>query len=477
MALNHGINTYKAKTNFTSAKQTSGSGIPVFIGAWPCHTAGGYTGKPQLAKSYDEAVKLGGYSDEWRTSTGTPKWNLCQAMYSHFKVFKMAPAIFINVFDPSKHYTGVESASFVVSDHSVELPVEAINDENLVVTDDSTTLALNTDYTVAYDEDKLLVMLVATSTHYNATNLSIAYHAADPSQITSSMIISAIEQIELCQAEVGLEPDLICAPGWSSSDTVAAVMAVKAENINGMFGGTAVIDIDSTASGVTAYSDLLEYKASHNLNEASMIDVWPMAMVGDKLFDGSVIVCGEIAQVDAANDGTPNESPSNKAVPITAVVLASGEEVNLTNLQADYVSHTAGIITFINSKGWRLWGNFTGAQPDEPEYDKKYISCYRMMWYVRNEFVRRYSDYVDRPLSRVLIDAIVNDFNSFLAGLTQSGKLCGGKIEYVDDNNPAENLIAGRFRLDCKLASPNPAEQINLYVEYDVDMLKDSINV
>ena len=58
MSLNHGINTYKSDTDFAAVK-TAGVGIPLFIGAWPCHTAGGFTGKPQLVTSFGEAKELG----------------------------------------------------------------------------------------------------------------------------------------------------------------------------------------------------------------------------------------------------------------------------------------------------------------------------------------------------------------------------------------------------------------------------------
>ena len=45
--LHHGINTYKDETNFATVK-TAGVGIPFFVGAWPCHSAGGFTGKPHI---------------------------------------------------------------------------------------------------------------------------------------------------------------------------------------------------------------------------------------------------------------------------------------------------------------------------------------------------------------------------------------------------------------------------------------------
>ena len=56
--------------------RTAASGIPFFIGAWPCHQGKGFVGKPQLVATYNEAVELGGYSDEWRAVDGAPKLSL-----------------------------------------------------------------------------------------------------------------------------------------------------------------------------------------------------------------------------------------------------------------------------------------------------------------------------------------------------------------------------------------------------------------
>ncbi len=99
-----------------------------------------------------------------------------------------------------------------------------------------------------------------------------------------------------------------------------------------------------------------------------------------------------------------------------------------------------------------------------------------MQDYICNTFVDTYWSYLDKPLTRVLIDAIVNSFNSWLNGLTHEGKLYGGEIQYIAENNPTTNLLGGKFRLDTKMASPVPAQQIDMYVEYDVAILTAALN-
>ena len=106
MSMNHGINTYKSDTEYSAVIGVA-VGIPFVIGAWPCHAGKGYTGKPQLVTSFSEAKELGGFSKAWRDANKAPKWNLCQAIYSQFKLFGVGPAVVMNLFDPKTHKTAV----------------------------------------------------------------------------------------------------------------------------------------------------------------------------------------------------------------------------------------------------------------------------------------------------------------------------------------------------------------------------------
>lgn len=474
MSLNHGVNPYKSDTKFSAVKK-AGVGIPFYIGCWPCHLGQGFKGKPQIAYNFEEAEKLGGYSTEWRDSTGVAKWSLCQAMYAQFKLFGMAPAIFYNIFNPAIHKSAVTGTKFQFTDHIATLPIDAL-DSGLIVSDGSEVLVKDTDYETYFEDGRLIVALKSDGTHYSATELTIGYDKVDLSTITAQTIEAAVEKIEECKSLFGVVPDLICAPGWSSVPTVSAVMAAKAGTINGLFRGKAVVDLDSSTSGADEYSEVLAYKNNNGYTDEDMIVCWPMMKVGTYLFDASVLVCGKIAEVDQGNGDCPYESPSNKSLPITGCVNKAGEEINLTVQQADTVSYSAGVVTAINFNGWVLWGNYTGCWPASSDVAKYFICTNRTMDWICNTFVNTYWSYVDKPLTLVTIDAIVNSFNSWLSGLTHDNKLYGGEIRYIPENNPTASLIGGKFRLDTVMASPVPAQEIDMYVEYDVDILTEALN-
>lgn len=476
MALNHGINTAKSETNFATVT-TGETGIPFYVGCWPCHRGGGYTGKPQIAFSFDEAKQLGGYSEEWRDTSGSPKWGLCQAMYAHFKVFGCAPAIFFNVFDPATHKSAVSSAPVAVEQHIAKLPVDAIIDSGLAVLNDETALTAGTDYEAYYTEDNLVIELLSASDAYSAESLNISYNAVSFSNISATNIESALAQVENCQGILGYTPDLICCPGYSQTPAVAAVMATAAANINGLFKAKAVVDLDSSASGADEYADIAAYKTANGYTDDDMIVCWPLVKIEDYLFDYSVILCGKIASIDAENGNVPFASPSNEPLPITACVNKAGKEITLTVGQADAISFSAGVVTALSYNGWVCWGNYTGCHPASEDVAKVFICTARMMDFICNTFVRTYWSYLDKPLTRVLIDAIVNSFNAYLNGLEHEGKICGGEIVYNEANNQTDELLRGMFRLDVAMASPVPAQRIDMVVEYDPELLISSLNV
>ncbi len=473
--LEHGINTYKEDTSIVSVK-TAAVGIPFFIGAWPCHTGKGYTGKPQYVTSFSEGRELGGYSAEWRTAEGKPKWSLCQALYAHFVLMAMSPAVFYNIFDPAKHKKTVPETEYAVTDHAVLLDSDTIDSEKLMVKAGENTLVRDVDFEAFYNGKGFCIELLEDGGSYGAETLSVAYETADLSSITAEDVELAVEAVEMCGSVAGVVPDLICAPGWSSDPTVAAVMAAKAPSINGIFRGKAVVDIDSSKNGASDYSRVLSVKNGGGFTSEDMIVCWPMVKSGDYLFDLSVIVCGMIAKVDSGNADCPYESPSNKDLAITGTVNAEGEEINITPPQADMLSITDGVVTVLNNNGWVLWGNYLACFPKISDVAKMFICTSRTQDWLCNTFVNTYRQYIDKPLNPPLRDAIINSFNIWLSGLTAEGKLYGGEIEYRSELNPVTSLMEGKFRLDTKAASPVPAQRIDMHIEYSVDMLEAAMN-
>ena len=103
MPYQHGITITEVNGSDVGALQST-AGIHVIIGKAPVNLAGdpyAVTNTPTLVRSFDEAQSLFGYSEDFAN------YNICEAMYTYFKLVRVAPVIFINVLNPITHKTEV----------------------------------------------------------------------------------------------------------------------------------------------------------------------------------------------------------------------------------------------------------------------------------------------------------------------------------------------------------------------------------
>ena len=463
MPYKHGVYANETDTA-VSIPTPSESGVAFAIGAAPVQSAASPAGVgiPTLVTSWEEFVEKFGYSDDWAN------FPLCEVAYSHFKLFGVQPVIFCNLLNPTSHKSAVAAADKDVASHQIKLPQEAILSSIVVKASggQGTAYTKDTDYSVFYGDGEVVIELLSGGSVYSATALSVAYDKVTPASVDASAVVTGLEQIELCATSLGIIPDIILAPGYSTSATVAAAMATKAESINGMFKAVALIDMDTTS--VTSYSAAVSAKngAAHTESE---ILCWPMIALGTKKFHLSTQLAGLMAQVDAGNDDCPVESPSNKSLRCDSMILASGTEVVLTHAQA-VALNAAGIVTVLNFLGgFVAWGNFTAAYPADKDPKDAEISVKRTFAWVNNTTIRTCWQWLDKPMTRRLIDAIVDNLNAWLNGLSGAGHLLGGRIEYQEDENALTDLMQGICRFHLFLTPPSALQEIEFVMEYDAD--------
>lgn len=320
-----GVHVFEKETPVSTPRVAAVS-IPFVVGTAPVNRAEKPAAamRPVLCTSWDEAVRQLGYSDDWK------RYTLCEAMYSHFKLFGMQPVIFLNVLDPAAMKKDVtEASALTVSGHTAQIDAGAIA-STVTVKDGADTLEADTDYILLYEDESCIVELLESGSHYEAETLTASYAVLDPEAVDKDDIVEGLDQADQCMTVVGMTPDLILAPGWSHLSEVAAVMATKADNVSGLFGGKALVDIPCGTDGVTDYTGLSAWKNEKNLVDPNQIACWPLGTLGDRRFHLSVQLAGLMAQVDNGNRGIPYESPSNKNLKIDGCCLEDGTEVNLT---------------------------------------------------------------------------------------------------------------------------------------------------
>ena len=484
MALyNHKISTREIDTQLT-APVNGTAGLQVVIGTAPINMAedpSAAVNTPIIAYSFKEAVAALGYSDDF------DKYTLCQSMDASFRVFAVAPVIFINVLDPVKHkktYTAAEAAN-------VEAGVATIREtglmlDSLAVTDQaSKKLTRGTDYELAFDDDGYVtVTLISNETTKTVTGVKVTGNQLDPTAVTAKDVIggvnaatgaeTGVEVIRQIYPKLGLTPGLILAPGWSQDAGVAAVLRSKTQNINDLFTCECVIDMDSSANGTKVYTKLLEAKTTLAVSDPHAILVWPKVKLGKKTYFYSAVWAAMTAYTDAQHGDVPYKSPSNEIINMSAAVLADGTEVILDNAQAALVN-SYGIVTAINDQGWKSWGNNTSAYPGTTDPKDRWIACRRMMSWYRNHFILTYKSKVDDPASYRLTEALVDSENIYLNSLTATGAIAGGAITFSEADNPVTAILNGEIHFSTKIAFWTPAEWIENAIEFDPTILQTAL--
>ena len=480
MALNLGVHVRQQATAVSTPVLADVS-IPFVVGAAPAHSAAtpAKAKVPVLCTSWDEAVEKLGFSYDWKA------YPLCEFMYSHFQLFGRQPVVFCNVLDTTKasmkdSAAGNGQEAVPVTDHQASIPFAAIASTIEVGTDADfgTVLVLDEDYSVLYDENTDIVELLDSSDYYDAVQLYIKYGAVKPDAVVKTDIVEGLSVIDACMSSVGLIPDLICAPGWSHDSVVAAVMATKAEGINGLFGAKALIDVDTGETGVRAYSDLLPWKNKNNIVDENQILCWPMQTLGDYKFHMSTQLAGLMATVDTDNGGVPFESPSNKNFKMDGCCMEDGTEVTLTFEQTNIIAGY-GIVTALNfmGMGWVARNNYTACYPGNTDVKDQFIPVNRMFSYVGNTLIRTFWSKLDKPMNLRLLDNIQNTCNIWLNGLVSQEYLLGARVELKGTENPVTSLLSGIISFHIYLTPPVPAQEIHFVLEFSVEYLTSALSL
>ena len=387
MAYQHGVRVNEQETSIVAPIEGT-AGLQVVFGTAPVNLAAdpySVTNKPVIAYSWAEAVNALGYSPDF------DKYTLCQSMYASFKLFAIAPVIFVNVLDPKKHKKANVAQTVEVADLEAIVPLPGIlrdtvkvkfqrevevtadagagsgtasgdgadlgaeetpdfeigdDDEiivhngNTVTTMETVSLVLGTDYVLSFDDaGHLVITLISGGAGAEATELIVESTSIDPDAVTKDDIIGAssgseekgLEVLRQVYPKFGMTPGLILAPGWSQIPDVGIVLAAKCEEINGYFRCEGFVDIDSGPSGCRAYSDVKTAKEKAGCTSIHIMALWPCLVAGSMKFWYSAVQAAATAYLDASNDDVPNLSPSNELLGITGTVLADAVYVEDEN--------------------------------------------------------------------------------------------------------------------------------------------------
>nr|DAW23816.1 MAG TPA: tail sheath tube [Caudoviricetes sp.] len=470
MAYQHGINVSEESTNFTDV--TSNSIAQVVIGTAPVNRLDhpeAAVNVPVLCESISDCQNKLGYSTDFKTYT------LCQSMYTSFLLMGVAPVVFINVLDPQKHKKSVSDKELAVNNKTASIPEEVIV-SSLVIKVDGTEVEQEK-YVAAWNEDKLMVHFTEELTG----TVSAAYDVIDPTKVTAEDIIGAVdletgkrtgaELIKDVFPSLGVVPFLLLAPGWTTDDTVGAVLANKTKGINGCYNAVAILDLDTSVA--TTRAKAIEEKKKRTTNEMCLVE-YPMVEAAGQAMSLSALKAALIMYQAVSTGGVTCSSPSNQRVAIQRCVLANGDEVYFDQEDGNELN-AEGICTVISRNGFYTWGNNTAAYPDTMDPKDRWIMARLVFNYIENMFINTYFSTVDGALTNKMVEDILTDENIILSSYTEKGYIAGGKISYNAGENPESEILNGHFRFHTAIAANVPGEYIHNVLSFDVDALETAI--
>lgn len=457
----------KTPINGNSALQVIFGTAPVNMTKEPSKTVN----VPILCNSFSECVENLGYSGDYDSYT------LCQSMDANFRQFAVAPVVFVNVLDPEKHKKTNDETQCTVVNKKAKLAITGVLATTLVIKDLEGNTLEASDYTTSFDDDGTLDIVILKE---GVETIKVTCDSIDPSLVTEDDIIGGydaetgkdkgLEVIRQVYPKLRMTAGLILAPGWSHKQTVAAVMEAKCKKINGVFGAECIIDLDTTT--VKKYTDCQE--AKELVQDISAIVCWPMVMMGGKKTYMSAVKGAEFAYYDALNDDVPC-MPSNHDIPITSTVLSDGTEVVLDTTQANVVNGT-GVVTALNNDGWKSSGNEMSIYPSNTDPKDHWINARRFFTWWGNSFICTYKKKVGSQADKRLIESICNSENIRGNAYVAQGKCAAAHIEYREEDNTADKVLAGEVTFRTHLAPYTPAKVIKNILSFDPDALLASLN-
>ena len=473
----HGVYTSEVATSLV-APVTGTAGLQVIVGTAPVNMAAdpaAAVNTPIIAYNYKEAVEAVGYVPDFE------KYTLCEAIAANFQVVDNGPIILINVLDPATHKTAVAETSVTVADGVAKTGIVGLILDGLSVKKDTTALTKDEDYTVAFESDGSAdIVLISGGKGDGATAIKVSGNKLNPDAVTAADIVGGVnastgaetglEVVRQVYPKLGMTPGILLAPRFSTNATVAAALQAKTKELNGVFKSVCIIDIDCGSTGAKKYADVKAKKEAQGATSENAYDVWLYGKVGDVIYSGSSLAGALTAYTDATNDDTPNVSPSNKVIAISAACLADGTEVLLDQDQANTVN-SFGVATWLNMNGFRLWGNNTAAYPGITDPKDRWFSVRRFMSWAANTFILTYFQRVDSPANKRLIEAIVDSENVRGNGFVARGVCARYEITFNEDENTTADLLDGKLTFHQYITPYTPAEDIEDVIEFDPNAL------
>jgi phage tail sheath protein FI len=260
---------------------------------------------------------------------------------------------------------------------------------------------------------------------------------------------TGIQSLVSAESMAGYVPRILLAPGWTHDKAVADELISVAERLR------AVVIIDAPNT-----TDQAAYDYAGDFGSARAFVVDPAVRIfrdgAEPTVPLSPFVAGLIAKTDA--DKGFWWSPSNSEL---LGIIGTARPIDFLNGDANSRANLLNehnVNTVIRQNGFRFWGNRTCATDQRFAF----LAVRRTADIINDSLQRACLTFVDRPISKSTLDAVVDTVNEYLRSLIVQSAILGGTCWLDRDANPNGELMQGKVRFRFKFQPPTPMEHLIL---------------
>jgi len=284
--------------------------------------------------------------------------------------------------------------------------------------------------------------------------------------VGTAAAMTGLHALSYARGHVGVEPDLIIAPGYTAGRIEDAKNPV-ADAIEQIANKLKAIGIADTGGPDADAS--LAYRADFSSRYMYLVDPFVRVLSGTDII--AKPASGFVASMFVKRDkqkGGPYWSPSNQDV---LGILGTARPITYFSGEIDHEANKlneAGIATFIPSRlvqgvggnfsanGRILWGNRTTSEDNLWAF----VNVVRTRAAIEKTLIDGFRWANDENLTAQHILAVMRSVQAFLDELKNATAILGGNVFWDRDANPNANLRLGKLRVEFDAEETPPLEDL-----------------
>ncbi|MEL7706479.1 phage tail sheath subtilisin-like domain-containing protein [Citromicrobium bathyomarinum] len=268
---------------------------------------------------------------------------------------------------------------------------------------------------------------------------------------TDGNTYTGLQALLAAQTKLGVKPTILGAPGLDTQPVVEELVEIAKKLRGFVYAGA------KAADGFTPAADEAEaITYRENFAYRELMVIWPDTS------DGGGDIIARALGLRAAIDESVGWHKTISNVPLGGITgLEHDVHFDLTDPStAAGVLNAAQVTTVIRQNGFRLWGNRTCADDQQPSFS--FESAVRTSHALQETIQLIVAPFLDQPMTNGLIKDLIETGNARFRQLTVEGRIMGAEMFFDPLQNSAQELAQGRPRFRIQFTPVAPLENPNV---------------